>query len=235
MDVLSASSYDNKIAWYPNYFNHNFFFQYSICEGDSIYILNQWVNEPGTFEHTYTNSLGGDSIITVTLTNLPLPDNFNITGPVQVEEYSVQTYSVPENSNVGYTFEVQQGNILSTLDNSVEVQWGENSIGWIIVTATFPETGCQTKSYLPVTVGTGGINESLASKVKLYPNPAADVLYVESILPDLSVEISDPAGKAVLQSIDPVIDISSLKQGIYIVKVLDKHGLVIRIEKLIVY
>ena len=104
----------------------------------------------------------------------------------------------------------------------------------MIATATYPETGCNTESILEVTVGTGGINENLASKVRIFPNPAKDILYIESELPFTSIEIFNQSGQKLLHSENLTTDISGLPGGTYLVKVFDKKRELIKTEKLVI-
>lgn len=72
-----------------------------------------------------------------------------------------------------------------------------------------------------------GINDIQKSSVKLYPNPASDVLNI-SIENASELEIINASGQTVenifIKDNNTSIDISHLKSGIYFVKVIDKAG-----------
>ena len=233
-DVIGISNQDNRIFSYTNLLNNITHIDYPLCENDSILIGNEWITQPGSYPFdTLTGAFGGDSILVYDVYSHPNPDDFQITGPAEVEEYAVITYSVPTNPDIEYSFEVENGNILSTQANSVEIQWGENSMGLITATATFPNTGCDTQSTLEITVGTGDIGEINQIYVRIFPNPANNVLFIESDISSFTVEMINTTGKVVKYSDQAKIDISNLEGNIYFVKIFDKHGNILRIEKLI--
>jgi hypothetical protein len=81
------------------------------------------------------------------------------------------------------------------------------------------------KNFYGFTSGTGveeyGIDPT---RITLFPVPASGVLYAASDLTLTRMEIFDVAGRMVLQSPDPKIDISKLKSGFYFVKIYDREG-----------
>ncbi|NSW45654.1 MAG: PKD domain-containing protein [Bacteroidales bacterium] len=87
------------------------------------------------------------------------------------------------------------------------------------------ECGSDTISQT-VTITTLQVNSSFLNQIYLYPNPCTDYLTINT--PDTfnnSIEIMDYTGKTILnlkkQSSISKIDISNLKQGIYIVKIIN--------------
>ncbi len=101
-DILSASSIDNKIAWSENLKNSFVNTETGFCEGDSIQIGGQWISTQGIYNDTIPTFLGGDSILIVSVDEFLNPENFDIIGLTQVEKFSVQTYSVPANTDIEY-------------------------------------------------------------------------------------------------------------------------------------
>ncbi|MFR9166501.1 MAG: T9SS type A sorting domain-containing protein [Dysgonomonas sp.] len=71
-----------------------------------------------------------------------------------------------------------------------------------------------------------GISEEKAEKIRIYPNPFIDYIYVEGASGNTDVKITDISGKTVLdKSADSnQIDVSSLSPGIYIVSVKTADG-----------
>lgn len=69
-------------------------------------------------------------------------------------------------------------------------------------------------------------NNLIDSKIKIYPNPTSDKLFVSSSLELIRYEIFDFSGKKLLdKSFDnqnKSIEINHLKKGIYILKLIDK-------------
>ncbi len=72
-----------------------------------------------------------------------------------------------------------------------------------------------------------------SQSVKIYPNPATDLLKIESAGNNVSVDIMNSIGQKVMSRINvKQIDISSLSKGIYFVKVTD--GTSVKTQKLLV-
>lgn len=63
-----------------------------------------------------------------------------------------------------------------------------------------------------------------SNKIKLYPNPANDILNIETSLEIQSVEIYTIQGQKVASSTEKQINVSHLVSGIYLVKTLDNNN-----------
>ena len=74
--------------------------------------------------------------------------------------------------------------------------------------------------------GGTGIVETQASTVKVYPNPAQHTLYIESSEAVEQVRVYDVSGRELMQIANPAqsIDVSTLANGIYIIKVKTAQG-----------
>ncbi len=83
-------------------------------------------------------------------------------------------------------------------------------------------------------ISTNGINNTaIARSIKLYPNPARDVLYVNAPL-TVNVVLKDMQGRVVLvQENAGTIDISNLVDGVYIATITSGSGRVLKNEKII--
>ena len=93
------------------------------------------------------------------------------------------------------------------------VKWGDYTIGteiapWVYVWETPVE---------PVSIY-DDVNEVEASMLSVYPNPATEVLYVNSENIQ-RVEIYDAMGRMVLTTVESVVDVRSLESGVYFVTV----------------
>ncbi|MCD6011580.1 MAG: surface protein [Flavipsychrobacter sp.] len=78
-----------------------------------------------------------------------------------------------------------------------------------------------------------GIAQLAKDAVKVYPNPAADVVYIESPLP-LRAVITGIEGKVIADNKNAQkLDISKLASGIYILKLYDEQGEMVLVQKLI--
>ena len=231
------SDNDNDIicgGWFENFLNSNVYQDIDLCENDSLYLFNEWIFSPGIYAMTYQNIHGGDSIVTATVEQLPSPEEFNIIGQSEVETFSLITYSVPSNPDVDYSFEVENGNVLGTQENSVEVQWGENGVGIVKAYATIPTSGCDTESTLHVTIGTGGINGHDQINILLYPNPANNRIYLETNLNNFNLEIIDLNGQLLIHSESKIIDVSGLESNVYFIRIFDKKGYEVFNNKLVI-
>jgi hypothetical protein len=66
--------------------------------------------------------------------------------------------------------------------------------------------------------------------IKIYPNPANDILYIEGLENNMPVAIYDIDGRWVKSGMikDDQLDVSSLKQGMYFIKLVAEEGCVVR-------
>lgn len=84
------------------------------------------------------------------------------------------------------------------------------------------------------TTYTTSISEYTKSEIILFPNPASDILFIESETSSYTFEIINTTGKVVKYSNKTKINISDLEGSIYFVKIFDKKHNLIGIEKLII-
>jgi hypothetical protein len=73
------------------------------------------------------------------------------------------------------------------------------------------------------------------SEIKVFPNPFRDMLYIG--LPEepeyTLFELYDSAGRKIITSKEKVIDLSFLAQGVYMIRVIDKNGSLIKTMKVV--
>ena len=70
-----------------------------------------------------------------------------------------------------------------------------------------------------------GVNENALSDFSVYPNPTTGVLTVQSKTAIVQIEIHNLLGQLVLSNSNKnTIDISSVSQGLYFIKILDENG-----------
>ena len=80
-----------------------------------------------------------------------------------------------------------------------------------------------------VELSSAGIDEEEA--IAIFPNPATDALNITGISTG-NVLIYDLSGRVVLESaVDNTVDVSALTSGMYLVKITDMHGNVIKVQK----
>lgn len=100
-----------------------------------------------------------------------------------------------------------------TVVNGDFVKWGDYNVGTEIASWVYVwETTVQ-----PITAY-DAVDEVEAATLSVYPNPATDRLYVDA--ENLQrVEIYDMAGRIVMTSVTPVVDLNGVEAGIYFVTV----------------
>lgn len=143
---------------------------------------------------------------------------------------------------------VNNNNILSTTQPYSSYQWNEDGLaingataatytatmdGNYSVTVT-NENGCSGTSDTIVLAGVG-IDElqAIRDAVHIYPNPVADVMHIQSPVA-VDVEVMSIEGRALLR-ISPAKEISlkALAQGIYLVRVYDEEGKLVKVKKVV--
>jgi hypothetical protein len=98
--------------------------------------------------------------------------------------------------------------------------------------------GCQSMSDIYIlsnyTGGTGvGVkNVNLDQQIRIYPNPAANTVHIESPV-TVRTAISSIDGKVLISKTSDNIDISGLADGVYIMRIYDENGTAVKTEKLV--
>ncbi len=85
------------------------------------------------------------------------------------------------------------------------------------------------------TVGTTGVANvgSGTGDVKIYPNPATTIVYIEAAV-KVNVKVSDLEGKALINEHNAKqIDISNLANGVYMISVYDNQGGLLKVDRLL--
>ncbi len=189
------------------------------CQG---YDLNgQTYTEPGSYTVMLTNNAGCDSTVTLSL-SIELPEAF-----ITVDEFTLGTTEVFDTYQ--WLFNDQQ--IPGATDSTYTVS--ENGNYRVVVTDQY---GCiDTSAIYAVTnvpVGIGAVNNA-AAQVKIYPNPATDMIYVAAPF-NTSVSITTIEGKLIKQEQgNRPMAIGSLAEGMYLLHIATPEGRVIKVEKLI--
>lgn len=162
---------------------------------------------------------------------------------------SIFTYSVSvATANAPTPLITATGNVLST-GAYASYQWNLNANpiaaaanqsytavqnGSYTVTVT-DTNGCSATSTIPFLISDLGVagNYYNSSDVKIFPNPASTVLHVET-LQKVNINIQSIDGKVLIEK-DNVknIDVSGLSNGIYMIKITDGQGVLLKMEKLV--
>jgi len=187
------------------------------CNG---YTLNgQVFDATGIYTVVMANQMGCDSTITLDLT-IELPqavinvDGFVLgtTQPFTTYQWFLNNTPIPGANQSTYTVE-------------------ENGEYSVVVTDA---EGCSDTAHYEVTsvVGIEPI-DMLQSLTKIYPNPAATMLYVSSPA-RVNLTLTSVQGTTVLYSRGSKnMDLSKVAEGIYLLRITDMDGRLIKVEKIV--
>lgn len=105
----------------------------------------------------------------------------------------------------------------------------ENGDYTVVVSAE----GCTDTSEVYKVTNTAVPNVGLSHLVEVYPNPTQDILYISAPVP-VGLEISTLEGRVIIrQSNASELSLGDLSAGIYLYKIADQHGRVVKVGKLI--
>jgi hypothetical protein len=224
-------AYENNLA-YPSYYYTN---NDTICDGDSLLWHSNYYLQSGIYYDSLQTVNDCDSIYELSLSVMQNPYPFTILGEDTVILDQTEGYTVPDSSNLTYNWNVQNSTIIDSLSNhEYSIQWNNLGIGYIYVVAT-NQHGCTSDTAkLEVYVGSTDVRDIVNNKnIKIYPNPAHKNLIV-SCNEDFLMEIYDLSGRKLIVSEKKETDISDLSEGMYIVLIKDRKGLIKKLEKLVV-
>jgi hypothetical protein len=202
----------------------------TICPGDSLLWRGQYLKTEGVFADQYFSVTSRDSIYEITLSLHSAPSPFSITGATSVSSNETTSYTVPDNSNVTYSWIINNGTILSYPNAySAESQWGNTGEGWIKAFAE-DQNGCRSDtSVLLITITATGIDEINNNGINIFPNPASTLVTIETLKSGLTYQLVNSTGEVVmngiLESSHKQIDISNLSKGIYFLNIENKRVL----------
>ncbi len=199
---------------------------------NSSYTLNgSTYNATGTYSQNLTNKAGCDSIITLNLTVNPLP-TISITGNSVVNIASSDTLKASGGINYVWTSgSTNDTTIVRPLSNVTYTVTGTDG------------NGCRDTASFKVTVGPTGVSSiSNSGSTTLYPNPAINAINLSFEMQGTGkaalIKIIDATGREIMTTSTIIsngkvlsIDVSSLSQGLYFVKVITNEN--IQIEKFI--
>lgn len=207
----------------------------SVSSGATISYQWQYMgsNIPGATDRTYTTRIPGDYSCSVNV------------GGCATSSVSMHVIEYPVPNPVIF----YDGRYLSTVNRFVSYQWFRNMIPVATTPRYIPTmtgdytvrvvdtNGCQTIS--PIYTLRGGSNIAMTGvsnitpeSVSIYPNPATDMVHIESDV-RLNATICTMDGKTVITSSSNEINISSLAQGVYTISLYTEEGVLVKIEKLV--
>lgn len=203
----------------------------SICQTELPYIWNGLTfNEAGTQTKSgLINSVGCDSAATLNLIINPTPNTSIINGSTEVARLDTSSYYVTKTTGSIFNWNVTSGTIDSGIGtNTIRIKWNTIGIDTLKVTE-ISDKGCTgVQKLLPISIGPAvGLNETnINNNVITYPNPFNETIHItllNNIIFDKAV-IYDLSGKEIITTYNNEIDLSNLKSGIYLIRILDKEG-----------
>ncbi len=214
------------------------------CEGGSVSLIAnsglgytyQWYRDnaliPAAANSTYQALTQGAYTVRVTGSNTCA----SVSAPVHVTVHSAPRPVITRN-----------GDVLTT-GSFAQYQWRRNGTpvpggsgqsltpdqpGDYTVTVT-DDNGCSGTSVPLAFQPSDGVRDAaMADRVRLYPNPVTDILYVSSPVP-VHISVSSPDGKLVryLENVQEV-HMGDIVPGVYFIRVYDTGGTLLKTEKLI--
>lgn len=253
-DVLSASFYDNKIAWYENTDGQGTFSSEIIIDGTS---------EGAKF--VYASDIDGDGdmdVVSASQEDSQVAWHENIDGKGNFSTKQIISSNVPGASSV-YAIDIDGDGDMDVLSSSSydhTIAWHENLNGLgtfeeqkiisnnaidarRVYAADFDGDGDMdvlSASYLDSKIAWYenlrplSISENKQITVSIFPNPAINIVNINSSFDIRQIEVYDLLGKKIIINVgNNKIDISTLSNGLYLLKIIgkDNNHLVKKITK----
>ncbi len=180
----------------------------------------------GTHTVTYTVSgtCGGTATQDITVVTAPTVPAIN--GFTTVQGTGTYTYFVNPQNGVNYSWNVSNGSIVSTNGNLVSVAWNNQGPGELQVVAT-SSAGCTDSISTQVNIWPLSTNEILSdANVLMFPNPAKNVVFIQTEEHIEEVIVHDILGKEVLRQTNEEghvnnvqLEVNELTTGVYMVRI----------------
>ena len=206
----------------------------SICPGETYTWEGETMQGGGIYRNTYVSVGGFDSMYTLSLAEYPVPETFTISGATEVEQDQEVLYIAPEDEALSYSWLVENGTIIAGAGNDIlTVRWETPGSGEVAAWATGMH-GCRsdTTSIL-VSIGSNGMEDLPGGSLLLYPVPVTDVLHISTEQNQVRIEVLDASGRRVAEAKGLEIDLSHLSGGVYLVRLKDREGNAIGMQKII--
>jgi len=156
----------------------------------------------------------------------------DVTLPIDSTEQLTATVLPANATNQNVSWQSSAPAVASVVDGLVTAI----TKGTAIITVTTEDGGYTAQCVVIVENGSGIVSTSLNNQISIYPNPVKDKLKIESgdlqsgtKLKINSVEITDLAGRIIVNYsllIVNYIDVSTLPQGMYLLKIYTDKGVV---------
>jgi hypothetical protein len=194
MDVLSASSDDNKVAWYENLDGQGNFGTQKIISTSANYnrsVFSEDIDGDGDLD---VISISSNPNLVTYFENLDGQGNF---GPQQIVTSNVIYPTSVFAADINGDGDID---ILSTSTGDDKIAWYEN-------------------------LGPLSIEEFFFDDLIVYPNPTSGVLIIQAQIEIVRLEIYNQLGQLISETnSQSLIDISKSKKGLYFLKIYDISG-----------
>jgi hypothetical protein len=202
---------------YPAY--EEIFYE-SICDGEVFEFYGTELSESGIYFEVFTGIMGCDSIITLNLTVIPLPQKPLIT---------IQDNTLESSALEGNQWYHDDNIIPGATENSFIPE--ENGMYTTIITID----GCSSEPADPIMVSWLNIAGEVLQKLIIYPNPGRDVVYIDGLTRSTQIEIYSSRGELIdvfTRNHSFSYNLAGLATGIYLFKfTLDGESKTLKVEK----
>ncbi len=190
----------------------------------SEYIFNGEVySSSGTYTQTFSNAAGCDSTVYLSVSIIPLE------APV----ITINGFTLGAGTGYSSYQWLLNGKIIPGANKDKHLVISNGSYQVIVTN----ENGCidtsdvyQVTNYRDASINTVS---NLAEQIRAFPNPAIDVVFVNAPV-TVNIVVCSIDGKQLLQAGNADrISLSDLAQGLYLLKISDRSGRVLKVEKLI--
>ncbi len=190
--------------------------------GESYTLNDSVYTATGTYTQIFPNISGCDSTVILDLTILPLDKPV-----ITTDSFTLGTTGTYDT----YQWLLNGEPIAGATDSTYTVT--ENGDYQVVVTN---ENGCSETSDVYTVTNYTGIEDipALANQIRVYPNPATDIVHIYSPV-KVNVALTDMAGKLIreVEADSRSLSLEGLAEGVYLLRIADKDGLLIKTEKII--
>lgn len=182
----------------------------AICDNDVYYYDNKgdYISLQGKYQIVYENITGGDSVININLK----------VNPTFLENYCwelVEGESLEVDDKIltvpgSYIFKYQS---INGCDSTIvyNISYG----------AETKEVDC-IKTYIDTT---SSLNDVQQETIKIYPNPTTDIVYIDNLPNNSTIELYNTSGMLIKKSNNKdILNMSELETGVYYIRIINDNN-----------
>ncbi len=218
--LTSAGNYDIFLAKFSCSDTSSSYSEVTLACGGTYDFNGITCDTSGIYVYKTPNIYGCDSTVTLNLTILEVVKPVvRVTGfvlsidgdPYKTYQWIKDGTDIPGATEATYTI-TENGNYQVRVTNEKDCE---------VTSDVYPVTNVAVEDY------------KLSQQITIYPNPARNMIHINSPV-SVNIMIKSVDGRNVLFADDAVsIPVSNLAQGIYLLHLMDKHGSLIKVEKII--